>query len=337
MKSKSLLKDLYSIIAFVISGTLCAVLIFLLVKKNQNTLGFAEILKSLTTVFIVISGFLSAILMVFLATTAMNLKSNKVKIIEKISKTTQKMHNFRSIAEIMINSNIWLPGLKDYIEKEFTDLTFFEVKEFYKGKSRLAIEFLQQTHHYGETESLYLEMKSLLLTNPKQKHIPETINYPAFYDKTIIEKWMEHKSGAGLWYAFGYKYGTFKDSINLDSVFERHQEKILNLANTIDSEEFGNSSFNEVFFSKLYEYMIKDVVPKLYQFQSQINGKTPRLVRYLHTIFLLLMVFGILLPLTYLMLSFSVFVLIVGYSIVISTIFFIAVTFHIFLSKEVNQ
>lgn len=320
-----------------ISGALCAVLIFLLFEKNENTLGFAETLKNLTTVFIGISGFLSAILMVFLATSAMNLKSNKAKIIDKIAKTTQKMHNFRSITEILLNSNIWLPGLKEYIEKEFTELTYFEVKEFYKGKSKLAIEFLQETHHFGETENIYLEMKSLLMTNPKEKHLPETIKYPAFYDNSIIQKWAEHKCGSGLWYVFGYKFGAYKESLNLEAVFERHQERILTLANTIDSEAFENSSFNEVFFTKLWEYMTQNVIPKLFQFQVQMDRKTPRLVRYLYIIFLLLMVFGVLLPLTHLMLNFSVLAIIVGYSIVISTIFFIAITFHVFLSKEANH
>lgn len=337
MRKKSFTKDLYSIITFVLSGALCAVLIFLLYQKNENTLGFEEVLKSLTTIFIGISGFLSAILMVFLATSALNMKSNKARIIEKISKTTQKMHNFRSIAEILYNSNMWFPGLKDYIEKEYSDLSYFEVKEFYKAKSRLAIEFLQETHHFGETENIYLELKSLLMTNPKEKYIPETINYPIVYSDSIIEKWVEHKSGAGLWYVFGHKFGTYKNSINLEAVFERHQEKILTLACTIDNEAFEDSSFNEVFLSKLWEYMTKEVIPKLYQFQSQMSRNAPRLVRYLYIIFMLLMAFGVLLPLIYLMLGFSALIIIVGYSIVISTIFYIAITFHAYLSKEVNQ
>ncbi|KJJ38875.1 hypothetical protein [Aequorivita vladivostokensis] len=337
MGNKLSFKDWYSIIAFAISGAICAGLIFLLYDKYLNSLGFEDNLKKLTSIYIGISGFLSAILMVFLAASAMRQKLFKAKIIHKISKTTQKMHNFRTIAEILFNSNIWLPGLKDYMEKDYADLTYFDVKEFYKGKSKLAIEFLQETHHFGETENLYLELKSLLMTDPKDKHIPETINYPIFYDNDIIEKWVEHKCGSGLWYVFGYKFGNYKESLNLEAVFERHREKILTLANTIDQDKFENSSFNEIFFSKLWEHLTKDVIPKLSQFQSHINRKTPRLIYYLYIVFFLLMVFGVLLPLTYLMLGFSVLAIIVGYSIVISTIFYVAVTFHIFLSKEVNR
>ena len=60
-----------------------------------------------------------------------------------------------------MRSKIWLPGLKEYIDEEFSGLTFFQVKEFYKGKSKLAIEFLQEKNNYAGTENLYLELKSL--------------------------------------------------------------------------------------------------------------------------------------------------------------------------------
>lgn len=337
MRKKSWFKNLYAIIAFVISGCLCLGLIFLLYNKYQNTSGFEVELKKLTIIFIGISGFLSAILMVFLATSAMNQKLLKAKMIEKIAKTTQKMHNFRSITEILFRSNIWLPGLRKYIEEEFSELTFFELKEFYKGKSKLAIEFLQVNHHFADTENLYLEMKSLLMTDPKHKFIPESIDYPLFYEPRIVKKWVQHKCGSGLWYVFGYKFGTYKDSLILDAVFERHQERILTLASTIDREEFEDSSFNEVFFSKLWEYMTKEILPKLYQYQEQLHRKTPALIRYLYLVFLLLMIFGVLLPVTHLMVDFSPLIIISSYSIVLSTIFYISVTFHVFLSKEVNR
>ncbi|MCB0464294.1 MAG: hypothetical protein KDC78_01280 [Aequorivita sp.] len=329
--------DLYSIIAFVISGAICAGLIYFLYDKYQSTQNFEETLNKLTSVYIGISVFLSAILMVFLASSTMTQKSYKAKILEKISKTTQQMHNFRTIAEILFNSDIWLPGLKEYMEKEYANLTYFDVKEFYKAKSKLAIDFLQETHHFGETENLYLELKSLLMTSPNEKHISETISYPVFYDSSIIEKWVEHKSGSGLWFIFGYKYGNYKESLNLDAVFERHREKILTLANTIDNTVFEDSSFNEVFFAKLLEYLTKEIIPKLSQFQSHINRKTPQLIYYSYIVFLLLILFGVLLPLTYLMLNFSVLAIIVSYSIVISTIFFVAITLHVFLSKEENR
>ena len=134
MRRKSLLKDLYALIPLVFSGLICLTLIFLLRQKYNADPAFIETLTNITTIFISISGFLAAIIMVYLASSALVLKNNRVIIIDSLSKITQKMHNFREIVGLLLQSKMWLPGLKEYIDEEFSGLNFFEVKEFYKGK-----------------------------------------------------------------------------------------------------------------------------------------------------------------------------------------------------------
>ena len=146
------------------------------------------------------------------------------------------------------------------------------------------------------------------MTNPKEKQIPESIRYPKVYNKDIVSKWLEHKCGSGLWYFFGYKYGSFRESLDYNSVFERHQEKIITLANSIDGEAFEDSSFNEVFLAKLGEYMSKEVIPKLFQFQGRTDKKLPSILRYLYTVFLGLVSFGVLLPLVFLLFNLPIIV-----------------------------
>ncbi|MEZ4794155.1 MAG: hypothetical protein R2773_01550 [Flavobacteriaceae bacterium] len=316
---------------------MCISLIFLLYQKVTVTASFAETLSNVTTIFISISGFLAAIIMVYLAAAAVNLKATRTTAIDSLSKITQKMHNFRSIIELLMRSKMWLPGLKEYIDEEFAGLTFFEVKEFYKGKSKLAIEFLQEQHHYEDTENLYLELKSLLMTDPREKKIPENIRYPNVYSKDIVSKWIEHKCGSGLWYYFGYKYGDFKKSLDFNAVFERHQDKIMTLANTIDNEAFQDSSFNEVFLAKLGEYMANEVIPKLFQVQGRTEKSLPGLVLYLYGIFLSLVIFGVLLPLAYLLFNLPIMALIISFSFVTSIIFFIAISFYPFIMREANS
>jgi len=335
-ENRSFLKELSAMIPLAISGVICMVLIFFLYKRLQTEPTFALTLNDVSTIFIAISGFLAAIIMVYLAASAIGLKSTRNLAIDNLSKITQKMHQFRSIIEILINSKIWMPGLKEYIDEEFAGLTFFEVKEFYKGKSKLAIEFLQEHHPYDDTENLYLELKSLLLTNPKEKKLPENIRYPSVYNKDIVAKWLEHKCGSGLWYYFGYKYGNFKSSLDYNNVFERHQEKIMTLANTIDSEAFQDSTFNEVFLAKLGEYMSKEVIPKLFQFQGRTDRQLPGMIRYLYGIFIFLVIFGVLMPLAQMLLGLPDLVLAISFSIVIAIIFFIATSFYQFVNKEAN-
>ena len=337
MRNKSFIKDLYALIPLVLSGFLCIALIFLLSQKVTSDTTFATTLKEMSTIFISISGFLAAIIMVYLAWAAFGLKSVRASAIDALSKVTQKMHDFRSIIELLLRSKLWLSELQEYIDEEFAGLTFFDVKEFYKGKSKLAIEFLQENNHFEDTENLYLEMKSLLMTNPREKNIPENIRYPKMYDREMVSKWLEHKCGSGLWYYFGYKFGSFKESLDYTAVFERHQEKIMTLANSIDSEAFEDSSFNEVFLAKLGEYMSKEVIPKLALVQSRTAKQMPSFILYLYIIFLVLALSGILLPLAFLLLNLPIMTLVVSYSIVISSIFFIATGFYRFVMKEVNS
>lgn len=337
MRNKSFFKDLYAAIPLVLSGFLCIALIFLLWEKTTTDTTFSSTLMDVSTIFISISGFMATLIMVYLTWAAVSLKNVRTTAIDGLSKITLKMHNFRSIIELLLRSKMWLSGLQEYIDDEFEGLTFFEVKEFYKGRSKLAIEFLQESHHYEDTENLYLELKSLLMTNPKEKQIPESIRYPKVYNKDIVSKWLEHKCGSGLWYFFGYKYGSFRESLDYNSVFERHQEKIITLANSIDGEAFEDSSFNEVFLAKLGEYMSKEVIPKLFQFQGRTDKKLPSILRYLYTIFLGLVSFGVLLPLVFLLFNLPIIVLVVSYSFVISIVFFIATSFYQFVAKEANS
>ena len=337
MKKKLFFRDLFALIPLVFSGLLCITLIFLLWQKTSSNPVFVATLTNITTIFISISGFLAAIIMVYLASSALGLKNNRVIVIDSLSKITQKMHNFREIVGLLLQSKMWLPGLKDYIDDEYEGLNFFEVKEFYKGKSKLAIEFLQESHHYGDTENLYLELKSLLMTKPKERKLPKNIEFPKIYDKAIIEKWLEHKSGSGLLYYFGYKYGIHKDNLDVDAVFERHQDKIISLANSIDPEVFEDSSFNEVFLSKLGDYMANDVIPKLYQLQENVTTKMPKILHYLYGIFLFLVLFGVLLPLGFLLFNLPILLLIISFASVVSIIFFLATTFYQFLSREINS
>lgn len=337
MRKKSFFKDLHALIPLVFSGLLCITIIFLLWQKTNTDVLFIETLKNITTIFISISGFLAAFIMVYLASSALGLKKNRVMIIDSLSKITQKMHNFREIASLLLQSKMWLPGLKEYIDDEFEGLNFFEVKEFYKGKSKLAIEFLQESHHYGDTENLYLELKSLLMTKPKDKKIPKNVAYPKIYDKAIIEKWLEHKCGSGLLYYFGYKFGVYKETLDIEAVFERHQDKIMSLANSIDPEVFEDSSFNEVFLSKLGDYMANNVMPNLFQLQDDVDTKMPRILQYLYSIFLFLVLFGVLLPLGFLLFNLPILLLIFSFASVISIIFFLTTTFYQFLSKEINS
>ena len=335
--AKSYKKDILTIVPLIFSGLLCIGLFFLLWQKSQTDLEFAPLLQNINTTITYISAIFGAVIMVYLAANVLTVKTNRDQLLSQLRRVTDQMNSFRDIVELLLRSKMWLPGLKEYIDDEYEGLTFFEVKEFYKGKSKLAIEFLQESHNYEDTENLYLELKSLLYNSTRDKRINENISHPQIYDKRLLEKWLEHKCGSGLWYYFGYKYSIYKEALNLNNVYERHQDKIMKLALSIDNEAFEDSSFNEVFLSKLGEYMSNEILPKLYQFQEGFDKKLPRMVRYLYAIFAVLIIFGVLLPLVASLLQLSMIFSIVSVSVIIALVFFIATSFYQFLASESSR
>lgn len=336
MDNKSFFKDIYGFLPLFVSGIFCIALFYFLWNKTTSDPNFITILESILNIIILISGIVAVAIMLYLATIVISLRNTRNSIVSDLDKYTQKMHNFRSIIDLLYRSKMWLPGLKPYLDEEYANLNFFEVKEFYRGYSKLAIEFLQENHPYQDTENLYLEFKALLITSPKEKSVTENIRYPRHYDNAIVEKWLEHKCGSGLWYYFGYKFATYKSALDLDAVYERHQDKIMTLAQSIDSEAFEDSSFNEVFLSKLGEYMNKEVIPKLHQFQTFAAQKLPKMVNYIYALFVSFVGAGVLLPVIYHLLGMDSIIAVFSISFILSVVVFITASFYNFLTREIE-
>jgi len=172
------------------------------------------------------------------------------------------MHHFRNIVDILVRSKVWAPGLKEYIDEEFGDLNFFMMKEFYKGRSKLALENIEENNRYGDTEALYLESKSILLADPDSSKVDTFIN-PRNYSTRILKKWVKHKVGSGLWHFFGYKYASFKEELDVSRIFERLQDKIISYAIQLDLNRYQDLGFSEELLSKLGEQMSEDIIPRL--------------------------------------------------------------------------
>tara|TARA_R110000850_G_scaffold274786_2_gene412791 strand:+ start:21094 stop:22107 length:1014 start_codon:yes stop_codon:yes gene_type:complete len=336
MGNKSFFKDIYGLLPLFVSGLFSIALFYFLWNKTTSDPNFITVLEGILNIIITISGLVAVAIMFYLATIVINLRNTRNSIVSDLDKYTQKMHNFRSIIDLLYRSKMWLPGLKPYLDEEYANLNFFEVKEFYRGYSKLAIEFLQENHPYQDTENLYLEFKALLITSPKEKVVTENIRYPRHYDNAIVEKWLEHKCGSGLWYYFGYKYATYKSALDLDAVYERHQDKIMTLAQSIDSEAFEDSSFNEVFLSKLGEYMNKEVIPKLHQFQTFAAQKLPKMVNYIYALFICFVGAGVLLPIMYILLELESIIAVFSISFILGVIIFLTTSFYNFLTREIE-
>ena len=337
MSKKSFSVNYFVLIPLVFSSILCILLVYFLDQKITNTPAFFETLQQQISIFIGISGFTAIVLLGYIVFSIFGSNRLLTSGDNKLNVLIEKMNAARKIIEIIYKSKLWLPEVKTFIDDEFEGLSFFEVKEFYKGKSKLAIDYLEEKKGHDDTDTLYLELKSLLYTEPKQKSLPNTIIYPLQYNPAILEKWLEHKVGSGLWYHFGYRFGDFKNALNLDALHERHQDKIIALANSIDPISFEDSSFNDVFLSKFGEYLNKDLIPKLFDAQSDKKNGLSASLQNLYMLFAAMVVIGMLLPLLSTLIGLPTIILICSFSFVISALVFMVISGLSFLSKTINS
>ncbi len=339
MKKSSFESKAYTLIPLVFSGFLCIGLIYLFWLKFESDNNFIILLREVAAIFIGLSITVAAILFSYIVFSVFTKHRGKISTDDLLTSLVNKMNKAQAIVEILVESKLWLPGVRDYMDVEFEGLTYFEVKEFYKGKSKLAIEYLQEKKGFNDTETLYLELKSLLLQDPKQKKIPNVLVFQKHYKKEILEKWIEHKCGSGLWYYFGYKFGDYKETLDIEAVFERQQDRIMMLANEMDSQVFEDSSFNEVFLSKMGEYINKQIIPQLFELETQRNSNRgmPNKIGSLYALFGLFLLAGIIAPLLLLLLSVAPFALAICYAFIISALFFAGTSVYvIFIGEKEN-
>ncbi len=319
-----------------VSGIICVGLIYGLENFLPEAFKTVENLRYILLLITFISVLLVFIFIAFIFTKASQQRFTGTNLNVEINSLTEKVHHFRNIVDILVRSKVWNPGLKEYIDEEFGDLNFFQMKEFYKGRSKLALEFIEENNRYGETENLYLESKSLLLTNPNDAKVSNFSN-PKNYDKTILAKWVAHKCGSGLWYYFGYKYPSFKDELDANRIYERHQEKILSYAIQLDTQRYQDMGFSEELLSKLGEQMSEDIIPRLYELTTQAHKKLPNIVNIAFVLMLILTIFGIFQPIATLLFQLPAIFSFISIAVVMSMLLFMVLAIYPFVMKEVNR
>ncbi len=318
------------------SGIVCIVLIYGLQLYLPEAYRSFENLRYILLLITFISILLVFILISFIFSKASRQRFTGNNLNVEIDALTQKLHHFRNAVDVLVRSKVWAPGLKEYIDEEFADLNFFQMKEFYKGRSKLAIEFIEENNRFGETENLYLEAKSLLLQNPNESKV-SNFNNPRYYDKAILAKWTAHKCGSGLWYFFGYKYASFKEELDVSRIYERHQEKIMHYAVQMDMQRYQDIGFSEELISKLGEQVSEEIIPRLYSLTSQAHKRLPGIVNIAFILMLLLTIFGVFQPIATLLFQLPPLFSFISIAVVMSMLLFIVLAIYPFVMKEVNR
>ncbi len=317
---------------FSVCGAVAIVLGLFLYLPEENKPQLTTILYLIT----VISVLLIVILLGFILSKTTQLRYKGNTLGQDIQKLTQQVHYFRDIADILVRSKVWSPGLKEYIDEEFSNLNYFQVKEFYKGRSKLALEYIEEKDRYGETEVLYLETKSLLLNDPTKSKVDGYMN-PKEYDVRMLKKWTEHKVGMGWNHYFGFKYNQFKDELDVQRIYERHQDKILKYAVELDTIRYQDMGFSEELLSKLGMHLSEEVIPQLLTLTLQSVRAVPRIINIAFALLVILIIFGVLQPIVVVLFSLDALFGYISIATVLGMLIFLMLSIYPYVTKEINR
>lgn len=82
----------------------------------------------------------------------------------------------------------------------------------------------------------------------------------------------------------------------MDKINSTIKEEILKLSLLIDKERYCDMSFNDKFLIKLGYQAMEEIIPNIYKLQLTLNQGLPRILKRLIDIVLILLIFGITLP-----------------------------------------
>ncbi|MEG0692355.1 MAG: hypothetical protein RR444_04660 [Oscillospiraceae bacterium] len=281
-----------------ISVLITAMVFKLLFCKLNYYTDFANTLSSSREYILTVAGLLSGIIMAYLTSKVLQIREERISKLPQINELTQKIHRFRSIINKLLSSNLLPKNARNIVDTKYKGLTFFDYREntFVNSKTTQQSKDYINDSGCGGLSNLYLELRAFV---PKNHAFDETLysefEVSKFYDTQLLEKWVKYDCGNGLWYYFENEYAVYRGRFDFN-IYDGHRKEILESCSQIDKERYQDIPFDAQLLAKLGNQMYSDIIPKLFKTQLSIEKGLPKIVNYLFAIFVLLVVFGIVIP-----------------------------------------
>lgn len=336
--SMRIIRVILKYVPILVSLIISIIIFKILLWKLNNQISFPETLVSSREYILTISGLLSGIIMAYLTSKVLQIREERIARLPMINELTQKVHKFRSIVNKLLSTDLLSRKVRYIVDTKYKGLTFYDYREnmFVDSKpTKQSIDYIND-NDCGGLSHLYLELRAFI---PKNHGFDETLysefEVSTFYDTQLLEKWVKYDCGNGLWYYFENKYAVYKDNFNF-SVYEGYKNEIIESCLQIDKERYHDMPFGAKLLAKLGNQIYSDIIPKLFTAQLSIEKGLPKIVNYLFTIFVLLVVFGVVIPLLSNIFNLCFIWDIISISTTIGICAYIIFSFYGFMKQEIK-
>ena len=325
-------------LATLIFGLVVFVVLF---KGLESGYYFTQQIREASNLDLNVASIISAILITYLTSKVLQLRQERLAILPQITSLTQKVHQFRTITNVLYHSwDFWAPGLKNYMQKEYPNLTYGEafklVFENEKSRDSKALQY-PSDEKMGDTKDLYLQLRSFV---DKQYTIDVTLysefEIPVFYTLDILQDWRDYGSASALCRFFNWHYHDYKGDFNFEKLRANERSIIEDSAMRIDAIRYKDIKTSPELLDMLGKQFHEEILPKLINLQHSIQGGFTRLVQFLLSTLVILIFSGVLYPILSNVLDLPIIGSIVSITMVLSVTFYLAISLRHVLVEELT-
>lgn len=295
-KYLNIINDKFNLILCVILFIWVTAILLLLSQVDERmTQNIIQIRGYIITVY----GVLVGLLITYIISKTIQTREERIRVFNDYVKYTQKLHKFRAIINKLLNSGFFSnKDVNDFIAKH-PKVTFFDIQEILNVDHTLNAE---ADKYYADKdrrgfEPFYLELKSFISAKGFDPTIyTEFDKEKYYYSPEILKKWIDNNCGNGFWYYLENKKTEYSEFIHWNEIDSTSQDEILKLSLLIDKERYYNTTFDDKFLIKLGYQAMEEIIPNVYKLQLTLNQGLPRILKRLIHIVLILLIFGITLP-----------------------------------------
>lgn len=290
------------------------------------------------------SGIYSAILITFIVSKIFQIRQEKLERLQEIIVLSNKTTDFRRICDIILESeDFWKSQTKDKLESKFKHLTYFHIhiEENLENQyvQKLKDQFYEEKDKPGA--DLYLALKCFVKNGNKRFHmeLSDEYDYNIIYAYEIIDKWVGAQASNVFWYYFQYKWHNYREIFNLSGISKNDKEKIISLANKIDSKGNKTAEFDKDILVDLGNYFNFLVLPRLFQLTRINEMGISKTLNLIIVNLVMVMIFGVFLPIIVtsveLKLELLIFIAYFGIVLLGLSVLYFVYYFRMFLKQEI--
>lgn len=271
-----------------------AILVLLYFTNSSIILNIIQIRGYIITVY----GVLVGLLVTYIISRAIQTREERMNIFNKYTIYTQKLHKFRAIIHELLMSSFFSQNDINNFKAKHPNVTYFDIQEVLNvdnTNNEKADKYYADKNKKG-FEPFYLELNSFIKSVGFDPTIYSEFDKERYYSPKILEKWIENNCGNCFWYYLEYKKSEYSEFIHWDKIDSTRKEKILKLSLLIDKERYYNMPFDDKFLITLGYQAMEEIIPNVYNLQLKLSQGLPRILKRLLNIVLILIVFGIALP-----------------------------------------